>query len=151
MTRLRTMVVAITAMLAALALAACGGGTVGGGNTGPTEVAKGGKATGDITISNWPGYIDPGANGTVNQFQNDTGVKVNDFVCQGVLIRPDVVLVRGRRLGGRAVHPANPGEALPAAAPALHRAGAVAHRAPPADRPWHQGRHRRPRRRQTHR
>jgi len=78
MGRSRTVLIALACCIAALALAACGGGgTVGGGNTGPTEVAKGGKASGELTVSNWPGYIDQGSNGTVNQFQQDTGIKVN--------------------------------------------------------------------------
>ncbi len=77
MTRLRTMVVAMAALCAAMALVACGGGTVGGGNTGPAEVAQGGKASGDLTISNWPGYIDAGPNGTVARFEQDTGINVD--------------------------------------------------------------------------
>jgi spermidine/putrescine transport system substrate-binding protein len=64
-------------MAAALALAACGGGTVGGGNSGEVTTAEGGKATGKLTISNWPGYIDPGKNGTVAEFEEKTGIKVD--------------------------------------------------------------------------
>jgi spermidine/putrescine transport system substrate-binding protein len=40
-------------------------------------VAKGGTPTGSVLISNWPGYIDPGANGTVAEFEKETGVKVD--------------------------------------------------------------------------
>jgi spermidine/putrescine transport system substrate-binding protein len=73
--------VAILAVLVAMAalalgLAACGGGG-GGGNAGETTVAEGGKAEGELTISNWPGYIDPGKNGTVAEFEDKTGVKVD--------------------------------------------------------------------------
>jgi len=65
------------AVVAMLGLAACGGGTVGGGNSGEATTAKGGPATGKLTISNWPGYIDPGKNGTVAEFEKETGVKVD--------------------------------------------------------------------------
>jgi spermidine/putrescine transport system substrate-binding protein len=67
---------AIAALTLALGLAACGGGG-GGGNSGETTVAEGGKAKGDLTISNWPGYIDPGKNGTVAEFEDKTGIKVD--------------------------------------------------------------------------
>jgi spermidine/putrescine transport system substrate-binding protein len=71
--------IAVAVMLAAIvAVAACGSDdTIGGGNKGEIQVAKGGKPTGDITISNWPGYIDPGKDGTVANFEDATGVKVN--------------------------------------------------------------------------
>ena len=39
--------------------------------------AKGGPVKGELTISNWPGYIDPGPDGTVAEFENETGVSVN--------------------------------------------------------------------------
>lgn len=39
--------------------------------------AKGGPASGQLTISNWPGYIDPGPNGTVAEFEKKTGVSVD--------------------------------------------------------------------------
>jgi spermidine/putrescine transport system substrate-binding protein len=61
----------------ALGLAACGGDTVGGGNTGKITTAKAGPVTGQLTISNWPGYIDPGKNGTVAEFEKQTGVSVD--------------------------------------------------------------------------
>jgi spermidine/putrescine transport system substrate-binding protein len=68
--------IAVACLAAALALAACGGDDVGGGNGGEAPVAQGGKPTGNVTISNWPGYIDPGRNGTVAEFEEKTGVKV---------------------------------------------------------------------------
>jgi spermidine/putrescine transport system substrate-binding protein len=73
-----TAVLAVPIALVALALglAACGGGG-GGGNGGETTVAEGGKAEGELTISNWPGYIDPGKDGTVAEFEDKTGVKVD--------------------------------------------------------------------------
>jgi spermidine/putrescine transport system substrate-binding protein len=68
----------IAAVVTALGLAACGGGggEVGGANTN-TTVAKGGTPSGSILISNWPGYVQPGANGTVADFEKATGVKVD--------------------------------------------------------------------------
>jgi len=69
------LIAAGAALAAAVALAACGGGGVGGGNAGDITVAKGGPASGSVLISNWPGYVDPGANGTVAQFQQQTGIK----------------------------------------------------------------------------
>lgn len=68
----------VAALLLALGLAACGGGdTVGGGNSSEATVAEGGPVKGQLTISNWPGYIDPGPNGTVAEFEKDSGVSVD--------------------------------------------------------------------------
>jgi spermidine/putrescine transport system substrate-binding protein len=71
---------AVAALLAALALAlglaACGGGGGGieGGGGGESETVKlQGKPSGEVTISNWPLYIDKG---TVPAFEKATGVKV---------------------------------------------------------------------------
>jgi spermidine/putrescine transport system substrate-binding protein len=70
--------VALVALALTLGLAACGGDTVGGGGDGgDAEVAKAGPVKGELTISNWPGYIDPGADGTVAEFENETGVSVD--------------------------------------------------------------------------
>jgi spermidine/putrescine transport system substrate-binding protein len=73
--RWRWLAVAAAALIAALALAACGGDDDTGGAEAP--VAKGGKPTGEVTISNWPGYIDPGKNGTVAEFEETYGIDVN--------------------------------------------------------------------------
>ena len=68
----------IAALAAALGLAACGSDDgVGGGAGGDVPVAECGEATGDVLISNWPGYIDPGADGTVAKFEDETGVQVD--------------------------------------------------------------------------
>jgi spermidine/putrescine transport system substrate-binding protein len=68
----------IAAFALALGLAACGGDTVGGGgDNGEVTTAKGGPASGQLTISNWPGYIDPGPKGTVAEFEDNTGVNVD--------------------------------------------------------------------------
>jgi len=72
-----TAVAVVAVIVLALGLAACGGGTVGGGNSDKVTTAKGGKATGSLTISNWPGYIAPGKNGTVAEFERETGIKVD--------------------------------------------------------------------------
>ena len=70
--------VIVAALALALGLAACGDDTVGGGgNSDDVSTAKAGKATGELTISNWPGYIDPGPKGTVAEFEDKTGVKVD--------------------------------------------------------------------------
>jgi spermidine/putrescine transport system substrate-binding protein len=66
----------LIAMVAlALGLAACGGGDSGinGGDTEAEEVKLEGKASGDLTISNWPLYIDKQ---TVPDFEKETGVSV---------------------------------------------------------------------------
>ncbi|HMI81196.1 MAG TPA: hypothetical protein VK480_05355, partial [Solirubrobacterales bacterium] len=73
---LAILAVLVAAAALALGLAACGGGG-GGDNDGEATVAEGGEAKGELTISNWPGYIDPGKNGTVAEFEDETGVKVN--------------------------------------------------------------------------
>jgi spermidine/putrescine transport system substrate-binding protein len=70
-----TIAVLVAMVALALGLAACGGGG-GGGNSGETTVAEAGPVKGELTISNWPGYIDPGKGGTVAEFEGKTGVKV---------------------------------------------------------------------------
>jgi len=80
--RTRKATLALASLVAAVALvaglAACGDDTVGGGS-GDEEVtvAKGGPVKGSLTISNWPGYIDPGPKGTVAEFEGETGVNVD--------------------------------------------------------------------------
>lgn len=68
---------AIAVLALTLGLAACGGDTVGGGGNGEVTTAKGGPAKGELTISNWPGYIDPGPKGTVAEFEDKTGISVD--------------------------------------------------------------------------
>lgn len=67
---------AVAVLLLSLGLAACGG-DVGGGNTEEVSVAEGGKVEGELTISNWPGYIDEGRDSTIPEFEKASGVKVN--------------------------------------------------------------------------
>jgi spermidine/putrescine transport system substrate-binding protein len=66
---------AAATLAAALTIAACGDNGSSSGSEAP--LAKGGKPTGDVTISNWPGYIDPGKNGTVAEFEKAYGIDVN--------------------------------------------------------------------------
>ena len=74
--RLAAFVAAIAAL--ALGLTACGGDDdgVGGANDTEAVTAKAGPVEGKITISNWPGYIDPGGKGSVKEFERETGVSV---------------------------------------------------------------------------
>jgi len=66
----------LAALLAGVAVAGCGSGGIGG-DTGPaTEVDASGPVKGQLTISQWPLYIDPGKNGTVAEFESTTGVDV---------------------------------------------------------------------------
>jgi spermidine/putrescine transport system substrate-binding protein len=70
--------IVIAGLAATLAIAAGGGDDgVGGGGDGEVPVAQGGEASGEILISNWPGYIDPGPKGSVAEFEEETGVKVD--------------------------------------------------------------------------
>jgi spermidine/putrescine transport system substrate-binding protein len=59
-------------------VAGCGGDdTVAGGNDDPVETADAsGPVEGEMTISQWPFYIDPGKHGTVADFEAVTGVDV---------------------------------------------------------------------------
>ena len=68
--RLRWLLAAGGALAATIVLAACGGDddAVGGGDTADVTVAKGGPPSGEVLISNWPGYVDPGPDGTIPQF-----------------------------------------------------------------------------------
>jgi spermidine/putrescine transport system substrate-binding protein len=75
---LRGLLVAIGTLAAAIALAACGGdngGGVGGGGDQDVQTAAAGTPSGEILISNWPGYVDPGPDGTVAQFEQQSGVQ----------------------------------------------------------------------------
>lgn len=67
----------VVCVAAILAVAACGSDNVGGGSDKEVQVAKSGPVKGKLTISSWPGYIDPGPKGTVAEFEQKTGVKVD--------------------------------------------------------------------------
>jgi spermidine/putrescine transport system substrate-binding protein len=75
----RGVIAAVAVLALAFGLAACGGGGGGGGSSEDAPTAKAGPVKGDLTISNWPGYIDPGEDGeegTVAEFEKETGVSV---------------------------------------------------------------------------
>jgi spermidine/putrescine transport system substrate-binding protein len=73
--RLRTTTLAVLALAASLGLAACGSNSgISGSSGGSSEtITVEGKPTGDLTISNWPLYID---RQTVPDFEAATGVSV---------------------------------------------------------------------------
>lgn len=73
----KLLALAMTAFLASAVLVACGGdsGISGGSGNEDVPTAKDGDATGNLTISNWPLYIDPGKNGSIAEFQAKTGIK----------------------------------------------------------------------------
>jgi spermidine/putrescine transport system substrate-binding protein len=67
---------AVAAFAIATVVAGCGGS--GGGTAGKeAPVVPKGPVKGDLTIAQWPLYIDPGKKGTLADFQRDTGVHVN--------------------------------------------------------------------------
>src|SRR5204863_5922931 len=74
---LRLIVIAALALAASLAVAACGSGggieSGSGGNANVQTVQVSGKPSGELTISNWPLYIDKQ---TVPDFEKATGVQV---------------------------------------------------------------------------
>ncbi len=69
------LIAAIAVLLGCLGLAACGGddsgGLEGGGGDVEVETAQGGDPSGELTISNWPLYIDKN---TVANFEEESGV-----------------------------------------------------------------------------
>ena len=68
----------IAVIALALGLSACGGDTVGGGSGSDEKtVAEGGPVSGQLTISNWPGYMDPKKPNTITEFEDATGVSVD--------------------------------------------------------------------------
>ena len=74
---LRTLSIATAILLTTLGLAACGGDdTVGGASEEEVQTAESGPVEGKLTISNWPGYIDTGKNGSIAEFEERTGASV---------------------------------------------------------------------------
>jgi spermidine/putrescine transport system substrate-binding protein len=72
--RRKRFAIALLALGASLGIAACGGGGISGGGSQNVETVQiSGKPTGDVTISNWPLYIDKQ---TVPDFEKKTGVQV---------------------------------------------------------------------------
>jgi spermidine/putrescine transport system substrate-binding protein len=73
---LTTLAVAIAGLALTIGIAACGGGggIEGGGSTAASTVGLESKPSGNLTISNWPLYIDKQ---TVPDFEKATGISVN--------------------------------------------------------------------------
>ena len=86
--RLRIFLLGLGALVASLALAACGGDDeVGGGSDQEVEVAKPGPVNGDLNISTWVGYIDKGEGNTISEFEAEypgTTVNYNEDVNDNV-------------------------------------------------------------------
>jgi len=70
--RLRAIGIAAVALTASLALAACGSSGSSGGSAQTVKLSP--PPSGDLTISNWPFYIDKN---TVPDFEKATGISVN--------------------------------------------------------------------------
>ena len=66
------------AAVASLVLAACGeeNGIESSGEAESVGMVPAGKATDEMTISQWPLYIDPGKDGTIAEFEGETGIDV---------------------------------------------------------------------------
>ncbi len=72
--RARGLITVLTALAAALLLAACGSDLGGGGNEGEVTTAEAtGTVGGELVISQWPFYID---RNTIPEFEKQDGVKV---------------------------------------------------------------------------
>jgi spermidine/putrescine transport system substrate-binding protein len=95
-----------TVFAAALAAVAAGCGTQSGATGKQGPVVPAGPVKGNLTVAQWPLYIDPGKNGTVADFQRHAGVKVkwveeiNDNLEFFGKVRPQ--LARGES-GGRSL------------------------------------------------
>ena len=76
-TSMRRIAVVLLGLFASLGIAACGGGEVGGGNEDEVTVAEGGEVQGELLVSTWPGYIDPGKNGTEAEYEDASGVELD--------------------------------------------------------------------------
>jgi spermidine/putrescine transport system substrate-binding protein len=73
------MTVAALLLVFALALGACGSDSgIGGGSSKDVQTvpAADGPPSGELTISQWPLYVDPGRDGTVAEFEQKTGIDV---------------------------------------------------------------------------
>jgi spermidine/putrescine transport system substrate-binding protein len=67
----------LAALLPTIALGACGGDSaIDSDSEGPAGTVPSDKSSDTLTISQWPLYIDPGKDGTVAQFESDTGIDV---------------------------------------------------------------------------
>jgi spermidine/putrescine transport system substrate-binding protein len=66
-------------LTAALAIAACGGDDSGISGTEEADIqtVPPGDVAGEVTISNWPLYVDPGKDGSIKEFAELTGLEVD--------------------------------------------------------------------------
>ena len=105
--KVAAMAAAIAALILTMGIAACGDDTVGGGgNGGEVTTAKSGPVSGELMFSNWPGYIDPGPDGTVAEFEGETGVSVDyveDINSNDAFFGKMQPLLEGGESGGRSL------------------------------------------------
>ena len=75
---LQRLALGAAALMASLALAACGDddGIEGGSDAADVPTAPAGPVEGELTVSNWPLYIDKGEENTIAEFEAETGVTV---------------------------------------------------------------------------
>lgn len=66
---------ALATIAGMLALAGCGS-VEGDDDAGGVQTAASGTPQGELVWSNWPLYVDPGKDGTIAEFERDTGVEV---------------------------------------------------------------------------
>ena len=72
--RVRRVSFAVLALASSVVVAACGSDTVGGANEEEVTVAEAGPVEGELVVSTWPGYIDPGKDGTEAEYEDRTGI-----------------------------------------------------------------------------
>jgi spermidine/putrescine transport system substrate-binding protein len=66
------------AAIVALALASCGGdGGIASGGEQDAQTVPAGEVTDHLTISQWPLYVDPGKDGTIAEFERESGIDVS--------------------------------------------------------------------------
>jgi spermidine/putrescine transport system substrate-binding protein len=73
----RRIAIGLTALVASIGIAACGGDDVGGGSDEEVRVAEAGPVEGELIVSTWVGYIDPGKNGTEAEYEEASGVELD--------------------------------------------------------------------------
>jgi spermidine/putrescine transport system substrate-binding protein len=66
----------VFAVLVVVGMAGCGSDLGGGGLDSEPQAVADGPVEGEMTIAQWPLYVDPGKDGTVAEFERETGVDV---------------------------------------------------------------------------
>ena len=93
---LRRLSIAGVLLVAALGAGACGSDKVGGASDEEVTTAEAGAVEGEFTISNWPGYIDPGKEGSVAELRELVEFLKEPYAFQAVGARtPNGVLMFG--------------------------------------------------------